>query len=55
MMGDDDWREFLLTLRRALLLIVRWIERREAARGKRKLGYGPAPRDRGHTLTGGDP
>ena len=46
MMGDDDWREFLLTLRRALLLIVRWIEQRGAARGKRKLGNGPPAKGR---------
>ena len=52
---SDDQQEFLLTLRRALLLIIRWIERREAARGKRKLGNTTRPRDRGHTLTGGDP
>ena len=25
---DDDLREFLLVLRRALLMVVRWIEKR---------------------------
>jgi hypothetical protein len=44
MMGDSQ-REFLLVLRRALLLIIRWIEQR--------LGYGPPAKGRGRTLTGG--
>jgi hypothetical protein len=43
-MSDDDWRGFLLAFRRALLLIVRWIDGR--------LGYTTRPRDRGHTLRG---
>ena len=28
MATDDEFRDFLLVLRRALLLIIRWIERR---------------------------
>jgi len=28
MMTRDEWVEFLVTLRRALLMIVRWIEKR---------------------------
>lgn len=27
-MTDDDFREFLLILRRALLMVVRWIDER---------------------------
>jgi len=27
---DDDLREFMLVLRRALLMVVRWIEKRYA-------------------------
>jgi hypothetical protein len=30
----DELREFMLTLRRALLLIVRWIEKRYDLRGE---------------------
>lgn len=26
--GDDDLQEFMLVVRRALLMLVRWIERR---------------------------
>jgi hypothetical protein len=42
---SDSPRECLLVLRRALLLVVRWVEGR--------LGYTTRPRDRGRTLTKG--
>ncbi len=29
-MTDTEWREFMTVLRRALLMIVRWIEKRYA-------------------------
>lgn len=33
-MQHDEWRDFLWTLRRALLLIVRWIEKKYPADAK---------------------
>jgi len=38
-------REFLLVLRRALLLIIRWIERREGG-GAWRMGHKVTPRQR---------